>query len=241
MFLWLACTSSDVSVLEPDSAAPADTSPQVDTSSVDSGQPPDSAAPGDTEDTAPVAVDTGEKPDPPPCADRTGWPADHQKLADANLSGVTEGWTVNEYAPSYRKQAQDGAWYDLRQFYGDVLVVQLAAGWCPYCTADAGAYESLYQTWSEHCFTFVTVLGETGAYQNADVEYASAWASAYGLSHPVLADPEQDLAESLDSSAVPQFFVIDRSFKVRAYFSGETDPAYLEQYIQALVDDPLPY
>ena len=239
--IWLfACTGNDV-VTHHDSAPPEDTAPEVDTSPPEDTSGPDSAdTSGETGDTAtPDTDDTGKPPPPPPCEGRTTWP-DRLELAEKRLAGADEGWDLNQYPPSFTKQAQDGAWYDLRQFFGDVVVVEVAAGWCPYCTGDAPSYQSLYETWQEQCFTFVTVLEEDGAYNTADADYAAAWASGYGLTHPVFADPDQHLFEQIGSGTTPQFWVLDRSFKVRAYFSGDTDTAYLQQYIQALVDDPIP-
>lgn len=243
MLLLLACTGDEVVTHGDDSAPPEDTAPVVDTA-----PPEDTSGPGDSADThgdtgetgKPVDTeDTGKPPAPLPCEGRTAWP-DRLALAEKHLVGVSEGWEINQYPPSFTKQAQDEAWYDLRQFFGDVIVVEVAAGWCPYCTGDAPSYQSLYDTWQEHCFTFVTVLEQDGTNAPADVDYAAAWANGYGLTHPVMADPEQDLHEQAGSTTTPQFWVLDRSFKIRAYFSGETDPAYLQQYIQALVDDPVP-
>ncbi len=137
--------------------------------------------------------------------------------ADASL---VPGTSVGLCATDFELQDSTGAWDTLWNYYGDVVLVDISAGWCGTCQSRASQLETLYNDYSSSGLSVLTVLYEDASYQPADVSFAATWASTFGLTHPVLADPDFEAYGLYFQAGQPSYAIIDREGTIRFLDSG---------------------
>ena len=78
----------------------------------------------------------------------------------------------------------------LTDFCDNTVLLVSSAFWCGSCRAEAPELEALYQKYKDSDFTVITLIAKNADDQAPSQEDLQQWASDYGLTHPVLADPE---------------------------------------------------
>ena len=137
------------------------------------------------------------------------------------------------------KPAREIALLDLRGnavklsgLVGKVVVIDFFASWCQPCMRELPELEKLHRQLSKEGVVFVGV--------NLDKERknAEALVKRFGVTFPVVHDPDGKLAEVYDPPKMPSTYVVDKAGLVRhinAGFDGPSDVAKLQNQIMALV------
>jgi peroxiredoxin len=154
-----------------------------------------------------------------------------------------EGFSPGQTMPDFRLLDQNGAQVSLWQFYGDVIVWDLSTIWCAPCQELAGHAEELYQSHKDRGLTYLTVLAQDLDGAPPDQDDLELWASNFGLTSPVLADPLNGYsAPAIPDNQYPVVLVIDRQMKVMRkvpppYSSDENILAAVEPLLDEAVPD----
>lgn len=128
-------------------------------------------------------------------------------LEPAERVGVRIGDRVPDFsAPSL--EGEDVALSDLR---GQVVLLTVWATWCGPCRVEMPSIESLYQDYGERGFTVAAVSIDAGPRRLAEIE---EFRDEYGLSFPILLDPENRITRTLNTIGVPENFVLDREGRI---------------------------
>jgi peroxiredoxin len=120
-----------------------------------------------------------------------GWPIDACRwdIEDGSVR-------VGDIAPDFELEDQFGETVRLHDFCGKAVLVTVGAEWCGPCQAKASKLEALYQQYDPSQFIAIDVLYQNMDGQPATAETAQEWVDAYGLTVPVLIDPDAKMVMS---------------------------------------------
>lgn len=134
-------------------------------------------------------------------------------------------------APDFTLKSRDGGNLRLSEARGNIVIVNFWASWCGPCREELPAFEALYQDYAD--------MGVTVYAVNVDDQSAKAdkLLQDIAVSFPVLYDPEGDVSELYDVSAMPTTVMIDRDGVARLTHKGykSGDEARYEQVLHRLL------
>ncbi len=124
----------------------------------------------------------------------------------------------------------DGKQVRLSDMRGKVVLLNFWATWCPPCKAEMPDMEAIYRENGEtHNFVILAVDVEEEA------ELARAFGKQYGLTFPLLPDPDGRVSNNrYFIRTLPTSFIIDRSGNVRYQWSGQQSRASMLSRLQAV-------
>jgi cytochrome c biogenesis protein CcmG/thiol:disulfide interchange protein DsbE len=114
---------------------------------------------------------------------------------------------------------------------GKVVLVNVFAGWCTTCYAEAPLLRKAEATLKAHGGT---VLGVT--YQDSSSD-AETFVKKYGVTYPVLHDTSNSLSSALGVTGVPETFIVNRQGKIQALMRNEITPSWLNKTLPKILAD----
>ncbi|MFQ5450193.1 MAG: TlpA disulfide reductase family protein [Nitrospinaceae bacterium] len=123
--------------------------------------------------------------------------------------------SVGYLAPGFVLKNLEGKRVRLDSFRGRVVLLNFWATWCAPCRLEMPSFEHLYRRYRSRGLTVLAVSLDKAA----DARVRS-FAEDYGLSFPVLLDPESRAERLYPSPSIPFTFVIDQSGRVVARVDG---------------------
>lgn len=150
-------------------------------------------------------------------------PRPKDAVFDALAEEHGEGFEVGMLNPNWTLTDQHGEEIELRDFYGQVVMVDLASEWCDPCIDAAPILDAFYNDNKERGFVVLQIILE-GAVNNSEPK-PQRWIEATGVTFPVLADhspgdyTQTEVAqyyldvEGLEYS-MPNFTLLDRELRI---------------------------
>jgi peroxiredoxin len=137
---------------------------------------------------------------------------------------------VGYSAPSLTLADLNGRQHSLKDYRGQVVLVNLWATWCPPCKAEMPTLQAYYEDYQAHGFVTIAVNDGDPA------EDVAAFVGSYGLTFPVWLDPTYEATErAFETLNLPSSFVIDREGVIRLRWVGEIDRDTLEKYVTPMI------
>lgn len=141
-------------------------------------------------------------------------------------------------APGFTAETLDGEVRTLDSYAGKVVLLNVWATWCPPCREEMPSMQTLYERIDDPDFEIVAVSVD------ADIAGALGWggriggnvgefADEFGLTFPILLDPSGRIADTYQSTALPESFVIGRDGVIYRKVAGGTDWT-AEVYVQQI-------
>ncbi|MEE2828463.1 MAG: redoxin domain-containing protein [Myxococcota bacterium] len=152
-----------------------------------------------------------------------------------------EGWEEGEVSRDWDAKDQHSDELRLQKFYGNVIVVDIGAEWCPPCNDAAPEAEGHYQEFQDRGFMIFSLLVD-GLVNGQNTPDGDRWVEEHDLTYAVIEDPERDVIEHYapSSMSMPNFSVVDRDLTVvHKYLVGATAVDWEE--IEDMVDTEAPY
>lgn len=163
------------------------------------------------------------------------WVKSLKKGGDTHTADVTIGSTVADY--SFKDL--DGVERKLSSFLvpqggNRVVLINFWASWCEACIAEMPSINKLRATYKDQGFEVIGV--------NLDEKPAAVVPAAVKnlkMLFPIFADPEAEIADTLDVHAIPFTILVDRNRKLLHFQSGDRDwmdnsfRTQLEAWLQA--------
>ena len=109
-------------------------------------------------------------------------------------------------APGFELPTLQGGKIKLSDYRGKVLFIHFWATWCATCKVEMPSMEKLYQRFREYDFEMLTISVDK------DLSLITPFVKEYGLTFPVLLDPDSKLAkQDYKTTGVPETFVVDKN------------------------------
>ncbi len=121
--------------------------------------------------------------------------------------------------------------HSLKEYRGQVVLINLWATWCPPCKAEMPTLDAYYQAHRKDGFTLIAInAGETA-------EAVKAFVQERKLSLNVWLDPQNRASRAFQVMSYPSSFVIDRQGTVRLAWVGAISREMLEKYVTPLIGE----
>ena len=152
----------------------------------------------------------------------------------AGRGTITEVAAADRDAPVHLSgRTLDGGRFDVADYRGEVVVVNVWGSWCPPCIAEAPALQQVWEQTEADGVQFV------GIDFRDNVDSARAHERRFGITYPSIDDEAGrtllQLRGSLPPKAIPSTLVLDRRGRVAARVLGQVRASTL----RALVSDAL--
>ncbi len=138
---------------------------------------------------------------------------------------------VNQPAPELTLFDLDGNEVSLKDFRGEVILVNNWATWCPPCREEMPEFKAYYDKYKDQGFQVVAI--EAG---EPEVEVRN-FVEGAGLDFVILLDPENKSLLTFQQNSLPNSFVIDRKGNLRLAWLGAINGATLEKYVTPLLKE----
>jgi peroxiredoxin len=113
---------------------------------------------------------------------------------------------VGATAQDFKLPALRGDYVKLSDYRGKVVFLNIWATWCPPCREEMSFMESLYQSLKGREFEMLAV-----SIDREGEKVVSPFAAKYGLTFPVLLDPDSKTYRLYGLTGVPETFIVDKS------------------------------
>ena len=158
-------------------------------------------------------------------------------LADVRdgYASLSAGFTatpveVSFPAPALTLYELDGERRSLRDYSGQVVLVNLWATWCPPCAAEMPEFQRFYEEYRDSQFTVIAINDGESAPE------IRRFATDYGLTFPIWLDPTYEATERAFKAAnLPTSYVIDRQGMVRLMWIGAISESNLEKFVAPII------
>ena len=117
----------------------------------------------------------------------------------------------------------------LSDFKGSVVLLNFFATWCPGCREEMPSLEEIYQANKNKGFL---VLGIAGDPQGK--EKLEPFVKEYGLTFPILLDPENQVFRQYYVRGIPVTYLLDKQGRIAGMYLGEAD--WSSNKAQMLID-----
>ncbi len=151
-----------------------------------------------------------------------------------------EGWDVGEVSHDWDSddsEDQHEEAVNIHKFYGNVVVIDIAAEWCGPCRQAAPEAEQEYQDFIDRGFVVINILLD-GLSQSEEPDL-DRWTEDLELTFPVVGDHDQSIASNYIASSgsfgIPNFSILDRELNIRA---KQINPVDWELVGELLDEDP---
>jgi thiol-disulfide isomerase/thioredoxin len=149
---------------------------------------------------------------------------------------VSEGVEEGQVPPDFRLVDQFGDEVALWQFYGQWVVLDFSTLWCSPCQDLAALASETKALYDSYGFEYVSILSQNMNYEPPTLEEVQAWANAFDMDTPVLADPIgwTDLFVK-GSSGFPRLVILDPEMRI---VESEVKPS-TDEGLRAQLDELL--
>lgn len=157
-------------------------------------------------------------------------PTDSQDAAGADAD-LPAGDSAINTAPDFTVLDMDGQEVRLSDLFGQRILINFWATWCPPCRAELPYFEEAYQKYGKD-IVFLMVDLTDGSRETIDG--VKAFAAEYGYSFPVYYDTEFSAAYAYGIDAIPQTYAIGPDGNVLMSQVGSMSKDRLKEFTDAL-------
>ena len=126
----------------------------------------------------------------------------------------------------------DGKIHSIKDFKGQILVINFWATWCPPCSEEVPKLNDLYDRYKNKG---VQVIGI--ALDKDSLELVAPFMKRNKINYPILIGNHEVLTGLKNFKGVPTTILFDQKGKIHKRFDGSFDLEQLEEGLQSLLED----
>ena len=134
-------------------------------------------------------------------------------------------------APQLALTNLEGETESLKDYRGEVLMVNLWATWCPPCVAEIPMLQEYYEVHRADGFVML------GIDSQETPEVIAKYIENVGVTYPIWVDEKGAAGQAFSSFSLPSSFIIDREGTVRFTWTGAISRAVLEEYLTPIIEE----
>jgi peroxiredoxin len=146
----------------------------------------------------------------------------------SNISVVPSA--VNFPAPDLTLNDLNGNKVNLSDYRQSVVLINNWATWCPPCKAEMPALQKYFSAHSDQGFMLI------GIDAGDPLDDVARFIDDYGLTFPILLDPNTRALTAFHNDSLPSSYVIDQWGNVVLAWTGPINRAMLEKYLTPLLE-----
>ncbi len=120
----------------------------------------------------------------------------------------------------------------MKNFRGQILVLNFWATWCPPCSGEVPKLNDLYDRYRGKG---VQVIGI--ALDKDSLNLVAPFVESNEITYPILVGNQQVLTDLKNFKGVPTTILFDQEGKIHKRFDGSFDLEQLEEGLQSLLED----
>ncbi|MFQ6005417.1 MAG: TlpA family protein disulfide reductase [Woeseia sp.] len=142
-------------------------------------------------------------------------------------SGIASSGLAGQPAPDFVLKSATGENLRLREYRGDVVMINFWATWCGPCRQEMPLLDELYGRYQRVGFSLL------GVNIDDDSRRAMAMVDELGVTFPVLFDEDKQVSKLYEVEAMPVTLLLDREGTVRHVHLGY-QPGYEQKYLNEI-------
>jgi thiol-disulfide isomerase/thioredoxin len=119
---------------------------------------------------------------------------------------------------------------------GQPVLVNLWATWCYPCRSELPSMQALYAAYRERGLVILAIASDAGGRDTV-----APFAQAYGLTFPILLDPQNSLGSRLKTPGIPTSYILDKQGRIVTLEVGARDwnKASVRHLLDTLLAEPV--
>ncbi|MEB1807256.1 MAG: TlpA family protein disulfide reductase [Bacillaceae bacterium] len=141
---------------------------------------------------------------------------------------VIVGLQQGNYAPDFELETLDGELVKLSDFYGQKVILNLWASWCPPCRAEMPHMQDFYEKYKDDGITILAV-NLTTLERNTD-DIIPFVKDEFQLTFPILLDVDGEIGHIYQAVSIPTTYIIDTSGRIQHKVIGPMSYEMMEHF-----------
>ncbi len=137
---------------------------------------------------------------------------------------------VNFPAPELVLNDLNGNKVNIADYHQQIVMINNWATWCPPCKAEMPTLDGYYKAHSEQGFMLF------GIDAGDPTKEVASFVEEYGLTFPILLDPNTKSLIDFHNDSLPSSYVIDHNGNVILAWTGPISQDMLEKYVTPLLE-----
>ena len=150
-------------------------------------------------------------------------------LVSACLPAGGVGSSKGDVAPDFSLPALDGGAQNLRDYRGQVVILNFWASWCAPCRAEMPDLQVAYTELRDKGLVVV------GINQSERGEKVRSFVQEFGLTFPILLDEDQTVGHKYGVRGLPTTFIIDGGGVIREVIVGPLTRSAVHRQVKELL------
>ncbi len=150
------------------------------------------------------------------------------------LPGADEAESVHaDKAPDFMFYDMDGESHMLSEYFGQPIVMNFWASWCPPCRNEMPIFQDAYEKYGDEVLFLMIDLTDGGRELEAN---GRMFVEEQGFTFPIYFDLDGDGVTKYSLYYIPDTYFIDSDGNISAYVQGGIQQSLFDRYLEEIMD-----
>ncbi|MCL1791894.1 MAG: TlpA family protein disulfide reductase [Peptococcaceae bacterium] len=152
-------------------------------------------------------------------------------LTDQQTPSDTLNNSTKDRVADFTVMDNNGNMVNLSDFFGQPIVLNFWASWCPPCKDEMPAFNKIYGEYKDNVAFLMVDLTDG---QRETTEDGKAYVSKQGYTFPVYFDTKKEGSKAYTINSIPQTYFIDKDGTLVKSFLGGINEKTIRQYVELI-------